>query len=83
MCYNYISNVIRFIFNNSINIGGKLIKKEGKIKPVRAFLPASLDEELREYSRVSGFPVSEIIRFALTLFMSSDREWQEIKKNRM
>ena len=60
-----------------------MIKKERKTKPVRLFLPASLDSELREYSKVSDVPLAEIIRFAITLFLASDREWQKIKKEKV
>lgn len=60
-----------------------MIKKERKTKPVRLFLPESLDLELRTYSRVSDVPLAEIIRVALTKFLESDREWQKIKKEKM
>jgi hypothetical protein len=60
-----------------------LIKKERKIKPVRLFLPESLDSELRTYSKVSDVPLAEIIRVALTKFLESDREWQRIRKEKM
>ena len=60
-----------------------MLKKEKKDRYLKIVFPASLDTELREYSKVSGVPLAEIIRFAVTLFMQSDREWQEIKKNKV
>jgi hypothetical protein len=56
------------------------LKKERKDKPVRVFLPASLDDELRAYSRASGVPLAEIVRTAISSFLSSDREWQAIRR---
>ena len=60
-----------------------MIKKERKTKPVRLFLPESLDLELRTYSKVSDVPLAEIIRCALVKFLESDREWQKIRKEKV
>lgn len=58
------------------------LKKERKNKPVRVFLPASLDDELRAYSRASDVPLAEIVRTAISSFLAGDREWQAIRKGK-
>ncbi len=60
-----------------------MLKKEKKDRYLKLVFPRSLDVELREYSKTSGVPLAEIIRFALTQFLESDREWQKLKKEKM
>lgn len=60
-----------------------MLKKEKKDRYLKLVFSRSLDEEIREYSKVSGTPLAEIIRHALTKFLESDREWQKIKKEKV
>ena len=49
----------------------------------RVYLPESLDREARKYAETAGVTMSFLVRTALAEFMSSDKEWQKIKKEKM
>ncbi|MHB1910342.1 MAG: hypothetical protein ACYCQJ_15970 [Nitrososphaerales archaeon] len=60
-----------------------MIIKKRKSKPLRIYIPESLDSELWEYSSVSGATMEDIVRASILRFLGEDREWQEIKKGKV
>jgi hypothetical protein len=62
----------------------EILKIKGEKRAIgRVYLPESLDREARKYAETAGVTMSFLIRTALAEFMSSDREWQKIKKDKV
>ncbi len=61
-----------------------ILKIKGEKRAIgRVYLPESLDREARKYAETAGVTMSFLVRTALAEFMSSDREWQRIKKEKV